>query len=70
MPRGSLLDVRWSQRKDTWDFAPGLTRKSLCPWISHHTSVSVQLGAGSVRFGGPSWLRASVDAQKIAQMHT
>lgn len=70
MLRGSLLDGRWPQRKDTWDFAPGLTRKSLCPWISHHTSVSVQLGVGSVHLGGPSWLRASVDAQKVAQMLT
>lgn len=46
----------WAQRKNMWDFALSLTLKPLCPWISHHMPASVQLRAGSVCLGGPSWL--------------
>lgn len=41
--RGGRLDIGWAQRKKTWGFAPSLTLKSLCPWISQQTSVSLQL---------------------------
>lgn len=53
---GSHPGIGWSHRKNAWDFAPSLTLKSLCAWISHQTSASMQARGGSASLGGPSWL--------------
>ena len=53
IPRGRRMGEGWSQRKKTWGLAPSLTLKSLCPWVSHQASASVQLRGGCASVGAP-----------------